>query len=189
MAADCNKPIWSLHLNSKCEISSLAKRRRRRRRCPFALAPSGGVCVSVCVCALCVNVPSRKCQLLCLCAPSATCSSSVGPWRHKGHKPRLELQCLFLLLLLSVRLSICLIWVYATFMLINTFMTCATVSSPFSFPPVAAQVIANLVWISIGQFGLVSAPPAVAKPSQATLESVRSEQKSVNLWGDYGSCE
>lgn len=109
MAADCNKPIWSLHLNSKCEISSLAKRRRRR---PFALAPSGRVCV--CVCALCVNVPSRKCQLLCLCAPSATCSSSVGPWRHKGHKPRLELQCLFLsflllLLLLSVRLSICLI--------------------------------------------------------------------------------
>lgn len=170
MAADCNKPIWSLHLNSKCEISSLANRRRRRRR-PFALAPSGGVCVSVCVCALCVNVPSRKCQLLCLCAPCATCSSSVGPWRHKGHKPRLELQCLFLLLLLSVRLSICLIWVYATFMLINTFMTCATVSSPFSFPPVAAQVIANLVWISIGQFGLVSAPPAVATPSQVGFSS------------------
>lgn len=69
MAADCNKPIWSLHLNSKCEISSLAKRRRRRRR-PFALAPSGGVHSShlgVCVCPFCVNVPSRKCQLLRLC--------------------------------------------------------------------------------------------------------------------------
>lgn len=170
MAADCNKPIWSLHLNSKCEISSLAKRRRRRWR-PFALAPSGGVhssrlCVFVCArFAWTCRAGSANCFA---CAPCFTCSSSVGPGRHKGHKPRLELQCLFLLfLLLSVRLSICLIWVYATFMLINTFMTCTTVSSPLS--PVTAQVIANLVWISIGQFGLVSTPPAVAKPGQVGI--------------------
>lgn len=169
MAADCNKPIWSLHLNSKCEISSLAKRRRRR---PFALALSGGVCVCVRFAWTC-RAGSASCFA---CAPCATCSSSVGPWRHKGHKPRLELQCLFLsmlLLLLSVRLSICLIWVYATFMLINTFMTCATVSSPLSsslrHSTGNCQFGLNFNWPIWACFG--AACSCQAKPSQVGISS------------------
>lgn len=132
------------------------------------------------------------------CALCATCSSSVGPWWHKGHKPRLELQCLFLsLLFLSVRLSICLIWVYATFMLINTFMTCATVSSPLSSPLRLStgncQFGLNFNWPIWACFG--AACSCQAKPSCNQFEVNRSRliyeaiMAVVNRWVSYECCK
>lgn len=101
MAADCNKPIWSLHLNSKCEISSLAKRRQRRR--PFALAPSLCACVyvSVCMC-VCVNVPSRKCRQL----PSAASAASLSAMRAQRTEASIGI-AMFVLVVLVVCLSAC----------------------------------------------------------------------------------
>lgn len=144
MAADCNKPIWSLHLNSKCEISSLAKRRRRRRRRPFALAPS--LCVFVCVWTCRAGNASwspLRLPLLLLCRPllAQRTQASIGI-------------AMFVLAVvcLSVRLSICLIWVYATFMLINTFMTCS-----FPFPTLRTgnwQFGLNFNWPIWAGFGI-----------------------------------
>jgi len=119
-------------LNSKCEISSLAKRRLKWR--PLA-AITEILCVCVCV-FVCKSAGAEV---------SAALQRLPRIPKHEGRRTfsRFQLQCLlvslslFLSLLVSLFPSLCLtmclfdclIRVYATFMLINTFIACPT--APF----------------------------------------------------------